>query len=69
MMWRASRQGRRKGGGCRHRRYRVTPGYVIGFEPKRERPIVGKIAAGSLRNKLLILLPAAPGAELLPAPG
>jgi uncharacterized protein len=37
----------------------VTPGYVIGFEPKRELPIVGKIAAGSLRNKLLILLPAA----------
>ena len=37
----------------------VTPGYVIGFSPKRELPIVGKIAAGSLRNKLLILLPAA----------
>ncbi|ANW04585.1 DUF808 domain-containing protein [Bradyrhizobium icense] len=37
----------------------VTPGYVIGFEPKRELPIVGRIAAGSLRNKLLLLLPAA----------
>ena len=37
----------------------VTPGYVIGFAAKRELPIVGKIAAGSLRNKLLILLPAA----------
>lgn len=37
----------------------VTPGYVIGFEPKRELPIVGKIALGSLRNKLVILLPAA----------
>jgi predicted DNA repair protein MutK len=37
----------------------VTPGYVIGFSPKRELPIVGKIAAGSLRNKLLILLPVA----------
>jgi predicted DNA repair protein MutK len=37
----------------------VTPGYVIGLEPKRELPIVGKIAAGSLRNKLLFLLPAA----------
>jgi len=37
----------------------VTPGYVIGFSPKRELPIVGKIAAGSLRNKLFILLPAA----------
>ena len=37
----------------------VTPGYVIGFAAKRELPIVGKIAAGSLRNKLLVLLPAA----------
>jgi uncharacterized protein len=37
----------------------VTPGYVIGFAAKRELPIVAKIAAGSLRNKLLILLPAA----------
>ena len=37
----------------------VTPRYVLGFAAKRELPIVGKIAAGSLRNKLLILLPAA----------
>ena len=37
----------------------VTPGYVIGFAAKRELPIVAKIAVGSLRNKLLILLPAA----------
>jgi len=37
----------------------VTPGYVIGFAANRELPIVGKIAAGSLRNKLLILLPVA----------
>ncbi len=37
----------------------VTPRYVVGFAAKRELPIVGKIAAGSLRNKLLILLPAA----------
>jgi uncharacterized protein len=36
----------------------VTPGYVLGFAAKRELPIVGKIAAGSLRNKLLLLLPA-----------
>ena len=36
----------------------VTPRYVIGFEAKRELPIVGRIAAGSLRNKLLVLLPA-----------
>jgi uncharacterized protein len=35
----------------------VTPRYVIGFAAERELPIVGKIAMGSLRNKLLILLP------------
>jgi uncharacterized protein len=35
----------------------VTPRYVIGFAAQRELPIVGKIAIGSLRNKLLILLP------------
>ena len=35
----------------------VTPRYVIGFSAERELPIVGRIAAGSLRNKLLILLP------------
>jgi Protein of unknown function (DUF808) len=28
----------------------VTPRYVLGFAAKRELPIVGKIAAGSLRN-------------------
>jgi uncharacterized protein len=37
----------------------VTPKYVAGFAPARELPIVGKIALGSIRNKLLILLPAA----------
>jgi predicted DNA repair protein MutK len=37
----------------------VTPRYVIGFSAARELPIVGKIAMGSLRNKLFILLPAA----------
>ncbi|MBR0797248.1 DUF808 domain-containing protein [Bradyrhizobium jicamae] len=36
----------------------ITPGYVVGFDAKRELPIVGKIALGSLRNKLLLLLPA-----------
>ncbi|OCC00344.1 ABC transporter [Labrys sp. WJW] len=36
----------------------VTPRYVTGFAAKRELPIIGKIAAGSLKNKLLILLPA-----------
>ena len=35
----------------------VTPRYVLGFAAARELPIVGKIAAGSLRNKLLVLLP------------
>jgi uncharacterized protein len=37
----------------------VTPRYVVGFSAERELPIVAKIALGSLRNKLLILLPAA----------
>ncbi len=37
----------------------VTPRYVVGLEPARELPIIGKIALGSLRNKLLILLPVA----------
>jgi predicted DNA repair protein MutK len=37
----------------------VTPRYVTGFTPDRELPIIGKIALGSIRNKLLILLPAA----------
>ncbi len=37
----------------------VTPRYVVGFAAAREIPIVAKIAIGSIRNKLLILLPAA----------
>jgi predicted DNA repair protein MutK len=37
----------------------VTPRYVVGFAADRELPIVAKIAWGSLRNKLLILLPGA----------
>ncbi|GHD16174.1 DUF808 domain-containing protein [Tianweitania populi] len=37
----------------------VTPRYLDGFAAKRELPIVGKIALGSLKNKLLFLLPAA----------
>ncbi|MEZ5886213.1 MAG: DUF808 domain-containing protein [Paracoccaceae bacterium] len=37
----------------------VTPKYVHGFEAKRELPIIGRIALGSMKNKLLILLPAA----------
>ena len=35
----------------------VTPRYVVGFVAERGLPIVGKIARGSLRNKLVILLP------------
>ncbi len=37
----------------------VTPRYVVGLSPDRELPIIWKIAMGSLRNKLLFLLPAA----------
>ncbi|WP_262296669.1 DUF808 domain-containing protein [Microvirga sesbaniae] len=37
----------------------VTPRYVTGFSAARELPIVGKIALGSLKNKLIYLLPAA----------
>lgn len=37
----------------------VTPNYVAGFAANRELPIVWRIAVGSVRNKLLILLPAA----------
>ena len=36
----------------------VTPRYVTGFDPKRELPIIHKIALGSIRNKLLFILPA-----------
>ncbi len=37
----------------------VTPSYVVGLSPERELPIIGKIAIGSMRNKLLFILPAA----------
>jgi predicted DNA repair protein MutK len=36
----------------------VTPQYVHGLNADRELPIIRKIAFGSLRNKLLIILPA-----------
>jgi predicted DNA repair protein MutK len=36
----------------------VTPQYVRGLAAERELPIIRRIAVGSLRNKLLILLPA-----------
>ena len=37
----------------------VTPNYVHGFNADRELPIVARIAWGSVKNKLLFLLPAA----------
>ncbi len=42
----------------------VTPRYVHGLSPDRELPIIWKITLGSLKNKLLFLLP---GALLLAA--
>lgn len=35
----------------------VTPKYVHGFEADRELPIIWRIALGSLKNKLIVLLP------------
>lgn len=35
----------------------VTPKYVHGFSAERELPIIWRIALGSLRNKLVVLLP------------
>ena len=35
----------------------VTPRYVHGFAADRELPLIRRIAVGSLRNKLLIILP------------
>ncbi|BBF99597.1 MULTISPECIES: DUF808 domain-containing protein [Pseudonocardia] len=37
----------------------VTPRYVQGLRPERELSIIWRIAKGSLRNKLLIILPVA----------
>lgn len=37
----------------------VTPGYVQGLAAQRELPIIRRIATGSLRNKLLFILPVA----------
>ena len=37
----------------------VTPAYVHGLAADRELPIIRRIATGSLRNKLLIILPVA----------
>jgi predicted DNA repair protein MutK len=45
----------------------VTPRYVQGFAPERELPMIKRIAVGSVRNKLLFILPAALVlSELLP---
>ncbi|WP_133755794.1 DUF808 domain-containing protein [Naumannella halotolerans] len=37
----------------------VTPQYVHGLSPARELPVVGKIALGSILNKLILIIPAA----------
>ncbi len=37
----------------------VTPRYLTGFDPARELPVIWRIAKGSLRNKLLFILPIA----------
>jgi predicted DNA repair protein MutK len=37
----------------------VTPSYVTGLSPARELPIIWNITKGSLKNKLIILLPGA----------
>lgn len=37
----------------------VTPTYVVGLSPARELPMIWRITLGSLRNKLLLLLPMA----------
>jgi predicted DNA repair protein MutK len=36
----------------------VTPRYVTGLHPERELPLIKRIGIGSLRNKLLLILPA-----------
>lgn len=37
----------------------VTPRYVQGFTAERELPVIKRIGLGSLRNKLLVIVPAA----------
>ena len=44
----------------------VTPQYLEGSAAARELPIIKKIAIGSLRNKLLFILPAARAAQSVP---
>src|SRR4051794_20192500 len=45
----------------------VTPRYVQDFRPERELPMIRRIAVGSLRNKILLILPVALAlSELVP---
>ena len=44
----------------------VTPQYVRGVEPKRELPIIGRIALGSLVNKAIIIVGALALSQFLP---
>jgi len=37
----------------------VTPRYVTGFTPDRELPIIWRIARGSIKNKMIFILPVA----------
>jgi uncharacterized protein len=37
----------------------VTPSYVTNFTPDRELPVIARIAKGSIKNKLLFILPGA----------
>ncbi len=43
----------------------VTPRYVVGLAAERELPIIARIAIGSLKNKLMVLLPGALGLSLV----
>ncbi len=47
----------------------VTPQYVHGVTADREVPIIRRIATGSLRNKLLVILPGGAAAQPVPAVG
>ena len=37
----------------------VTPRYLVGFHPSRELPVIWRIAKGSMKNKLIFILPVA----------
>ncbi len=60
-----SGQGRNQGGRRCDRRHRGHAALLTDFAAARELPVVGKIALGSLKNKLLFLLPAALALSLL----